>query len=211
RASQRELRLLTGRLLEAQEVERRRIARELHDDLNQSLALLSVEIDLLGRKPPASAAETARRVREWSARVKELSAAVHDPSHQIHPSKLEQLGLVVAIRGLCQELSQSHGLEAKFTHYEVPDHIPADTALCLYRIAQEALRNVVKHSGTRHVAVELSGTAGAVRLRVADDGVGFDPSAANGGPGLGGIRGGLHLVGGRVVIHSPPPPAAPPH
>src|SRR5262249_29477442 len=144
RASQRELQLLTGRLLEAQEAERRRIARELHDDLNQSLALLAVELEVLAQKPPKSAAEVAERMRKLSARVKEVSSMVHDLSHQLHPSKLEQVGLVAAVRGLCRELTQSHGLEARFTHDSMPDVIPADTALCLYRVAQEALQNVIK-------------------------------------------------------------------
>src|SRR5207244_5929289 len=90
RESRRELRALTGRLIQAQESERRRIARELHDDLNQSLALLSVELDLLGQKPPESAAQFGARVQELSARVKQVSFAVHGLSHQLHPAKLEQ-------------------------------------------------------------------------------------------------------------------------
>ena len=200
------MRLLTGRLLEAQEVERRRIARELHDDLNQSLALLSVEMDLLGQVPPASAAEIADRMQELSARVKELSSSVHDLSHQLHPSKLEQLGLVAAVRGLCQELAQPHGLEVKFTHHPVPDVIPPDAALCLYRIAQEALRNVVKHSGSRHASVELSGTADVIRLRVTDDGVGFDPGSAAGNGGLGLVSMRERLLPGRRRDHHRLPP-----
>jgi PAS domain S-box-containing protein len=205
RTSQRELRLLTGRLLEAQEVERRRIARELHDDLNQGLALLSVELDLLAQKPSASPQEVADHVRELSTRVKELSSAVHDLSHQLHPSKLEQLGLVAAVRGLCKELAQHHGLDAKFTHWDVPPEIPETTALCLYRIVQEALRNVVKHSGTDHAVVELSGTPDGIHLRVSDDGAGFDPATAgNGGLGLVSMRERLHLVGGEIAIDSRP-------
>jgi PAS domain S-box-containing protein len=203
RASQGELKSLTGRLLEAQEGERRRIARELHDDLNQSLALLSVEIDLLGRRPQPPA-EAAARLRALSARVKELSSAVHDLSHQLHPSKLEQLGLVAAVRGLCKELTRHHGLEVKFTHYDVPEAIPEATALCLYRIVQEALRNVVKYARTDHAEVELSGTPDGVRLRVSDDGAGFDPRTAhgNGGLGLVSMRERLHLVGGEIAIDS---------
>jgi signal transduction histidine kinase len=204
RANQRELQALTGRLLEAQEVERRRIARELHDDVNQSLALLSVEMELLAAAPPKSAAETADRVQALSAQVKELSSAVHDLSHQLHPAKLEQLGLVPAISGLCKELTQHHGLEVKFTHFDVPEAIPDATALCLYRVVQEALRNVVKHGGTRHAAVELCGSAVAIRLRVADDGVGFDPSVIHDGLGLVSMRERLHLVGGAIAIDSRP-------
>ena len=152
RSSQSELRALTGRLLQAQETERRRIAGELHDDLNQSLALLAVELDLLAQSPPGTGAPLDGRVRELSGRVKQLSSAVHDLSHQLHPTKLEQLGLVAALRGLCGELGPAHGLGIDFAAEGVPTSIPGDTALCLYRIAQEALRNVIKHSGARHAA-----------------------------------------------------------
>jgi PAS domain S-box-containing protein len=205
-ASQRELRLLTGRLLEAQEGERRRIARELHDDLNQGLALLSIELDLLGQKPPASTREVASNILGLSTRVKELSSAVHDLSHQLHPSKLEQLGLVTAIRALCTELKHHHGLEVSFTHHDVPDAIPHGTALCLYRIVQEALRNVVKHGETEQAVIALSGIPGGIRLRIGDNGAGFDATSAhgNGGLGLVSMRERLNLVGGQMVIDSRP-------
>ena len=114
RESQRELRALTGRLLQAQETERRRIARELHDDLNQGLALLAVHLDLLGQRPPESGARFGERMREMSDRVKQLSSVVHGLSTVLHPSKLEQLGLVAAVRGLCKELTQAHGLAIEF-------------------------------------------------------------------------------------------------
>jgi PAS domain S-box-containing protein len=206
RANRRELQLLTGRLLEAQEAERRRIARELHDDLNQGLALLAVEIDLLGQRPPASTSDVRKRMRELAARVKELSSSVHDLSYQLHPSKLEQLGLVAAVSGLCKELKQHHGLGVQFTHHDVPRDIPEATALCLYRIAQEALQNVVRHSGADHAVVELSGTPHEIRLRVSDEGAGFDPTSAHGNEGLGmvSMRERLHLVGGEITIDSRP-------
>jgi PAS domain S-box-containing protein len=206
RESQRESRMLTSRLLLAQETERRRIARELHDDLNQSLALLAVELDLLGQKPAESATQFAGRVRKMSARVKDLSSTVHDLSHRLHPSKLEQLGLVAAVRSLCRELTQGHRLPIECTHHEVPGSIPEDTALCLYRIVQEALRNVVKHSGAQHAGVELSGTADAIRLRIVDDGIGFAPGSVDGKCGLGlvGMRERLHLVHGEITIDSRP-------
>jgi PAS domain S-box-containing protein len=205
RASQQEMKRLTGRLLEAQEVERRRVARELHDDINQGLALLSMEMDLLARSRPVSAAEIADRLQGISGRVKELSSSVHDLSHQLHPSKLEHLGLVAAVRGLCRELEHSHGLQVKFTHHPDPGEVPVDTALCLYRIVQEALRNVVRHSGTDHAVVELNGTPDGIRLRVSDDGIGFDPTAhGNGGLGLVSMRERLYLIGGQMVINSRP-------
>ncbi|MEO2091878.1 MAG: PAS domain-containing sensor histidine kinase, partial [Gemmataceae bacterium] len=205
RASQRELQRLPGRLLEAQEAERRRIARELHDDLNQSLALLAVEIDALVRKPPADG-EFAKRLEEVATQVKDLSTAVHDLSHELHPSKLEHIGLVASVRGLCRDVSLAHGLEVTFTHFPDPGAVPLDASLCLYRLVQEALRNVVKHSGCRHASVELTATADAVHLIVEDDGVGFDPGPGGytGGLGLVSMRERLHLVGGTIAIDSGP-------
>jgi signal transduction histidine kinase len=204
RSSQGELWALTGRLLQAQETERRRIARELHDDLNQSLALLAVELDLLAQSPPGTGAPLEVRVQGLSGRVKQMSSTVHDLSHQLHPTKLEQLGLVAALRGLCGELGPAHGLSIDFAAEGVPTSIPGDTALCLYRIAQEALRNVIKHSGARHARVELRGGPDAVTLRVSDDGSGFDTAsvAGKGGLGLVSMRERLRLVGGEISLKS---------
>jgi PAS domain S-box-containing protein len=203
-ANRQELQTLTGRLLEAQEAERRRVARELHDDINQSLALLSVEMELVTGSPPRTPQELTVRLRELSSRVKELSSSVHDLSHRLHPSKLEHLGLVVAIRDLCREMGHSHGLEVTFSHDPEPTQVPMGTALCLYRIVQEALRNVVRHSGGHHARVELTETADGVRLTVTDDGVGFDPAAVGGGLGMVSMRERLYLVGGQIAINSRP-------
>lgn len=204
RKSQQELRVLTGRLLQAQETERSRIARELHDDLGQNLALLSVKIDLLGQKPSDSAAQRDGRIQELAAQVKQLSSSVHDLSHKLHPSKLEQLGLVAAVRALCKELTQTHGLPIAFTSHQVSAPIAEDTALCLYRIVQEALRNVLKHSGAHQASVELYQSADTLFLRIVDDGTGFDPAMVHPGSGLGlaSMRERLHLVGGQIAIDS---------
>ncbi len=206
RQSQGELQELTGRLLQAQEAERRRIARELHDDLNQSLAILSVELDVLCQKPPESAAQLAGRIQALSAQVKQLSSTVHELSHQLHPAKLEQLGLVAAVRGLCKDVAHTHGLPVEFKHHEVPETLPEDTALCLYRIVQESLQNVIKHSAARRATVELNTDAEAICLRVVDDGKGFDFDLANakGGLGLLGMRERLRLARGAIAINSQP-------
>jgi signal transduction histidine kinase len=191
--------------VEAEELERRRIARELHDDIGQGLALLSIEIDLLGREPPATPAEFASRVQGLSIRVRELSSAVHGLSHQLHPSKVEQLGLVAALRGLCQEVGVGHDLEVTFTHFDVPEVVTPATALCLYRVGQEALRNVVRHSGTARAAVELAGTPDGLRLVVSDRGAGFDPAALGVvGLGLVSMRERLQMAGGELTIHARP-------
>jgi signal transduction histidine kinase len=204
RLSQIELRKLTGRLLQAHEDESRRIARELHDDLGQGLALLTVELDLLRQKPPQPSDGLGTRLQKLLAHVKQLSSSVHDMSHQLHPSKLEQLGLVAAIGGLCKELTASHGLAVSFTDREVPTVIAPDTAVCLYRIAQEALRNTVKHSGAQHAEVTLSGTASTISLGIVDDGVGFDPRRAQGKGGLGlvSMRERVLQLGGELTIDS---------
>jgi PAS domain S-box-containing protein len=205
-SSYRRQRDLAGQLLTAQESERRRIARELHDDLSQRLALLAVEIELLAQRPPPSAEQTRQRLAQFAARVKELSTSVHDLSHQLHPSKLEQLGLVAAVRSLCKELTDGGRLPIEFTHKDVPDRIPEDAALCVYRIVQEALSNVIKHSGARHAGVDLSSIDGTVVLRIVDDGTGFDPGKVHALRGLGlvNMRERLHLVNGEIAIDSKP-------
>jgi PAS domain S-box-containing protein len=204
--SQSELRELTGRLLQAQETERRRIARELHDDLNQSLAILAVELDMFRQQPPQSATQVGARIQELLAKVKQLSSTVHDLSHQLHPAKLEQLGLVPAVISFCKELSQTHGLTIAVKHDGVPETLADDTALCLYRITQESLHNVVRHSGARHAAVELTGERDLIHLRITDDGKGFDGNApdVNGGLGLISMRERLRLVHGALSIDSRP-------
>jgi PAS domain S-box-containing protein len=205
RDNQRELQLLSGRLIQAQETERRRIARELHDDLSQSLALLSVKIDMLRQKSFASG-QTSGSIDELSAHVKQLSSSVHNLSHQLHPLKLEQLGLVAAIRALCSELSRNHGVSIDFTHGESPAVISDDAASCLYRIVQESARNVIKHSGARRAQVSLQASIEEICLRIADDGTGFDPRlvARTGGLGLVSMRERLQLVGGTFSIDSRP-------
>ena len=202
--SQRELRQLTGRLMRAQEMERRRIARELHDDLSQSLALLSVDMELLGQRPPEAADGLRGRMQELSGRVKQLASTVHDLSRQLHPSKLEQLGLAAAVRGLCKELGGGHALPIEFTAGDSPGPLSEDADLCLYRIAQEALHNIIKHSGARRTTVELSGGKDAVELHIVDDGAGFDARLADGKGGLGlvSMRERLRLVGGTIAIDS---------
>jgi signal transduction histidine kinase len=205
-ASERELRSLTGRLLQAQETERGRLARELHDDLNQNLALVSVELELLRQQPPASPAQLGSQLADLLTKVKHLSSSVHNLSHQLHPAKLEQLGLVAAVRSLCKELKQSYGVPIEFAHRDVPETLPQGANLCLYRIAQEALANVIKHSGAGQAAVELQGGASSIHLRIRDDGRGFDAGSAGrkGGLGLVSVRERLQLVGGSLSIESSP-------
>jgi signal transduction histidine kinase len=145
-------------------------------------------------------------MQELLAEVKHLSSSVHDLSHRLHPSKLEQLGLVAAIGSLCRELTRNHGLKIEFTHDQMPAAISPDTAVCLYRIAQEGLRNAIKHSGAQQAEVALRGTADAISLRIIDHGRGFDPRRAQGKRGLGlvSMRERVRFLGGEIAIDSPP-------
>jgi signal transduction histidine kinase len=207
RMSQVELRRLTGRLLQAQEGESRRIARELHDDLGQGLALLTVQMDLLRQKPPEAAGQLGTRMQELLRQVRQLSSSVHELSHQLHPAKLEQLGLSAAIRGLCHELTHRHGVKIEFTENRMPPEIPPATALCLYRIAQEGLANAIKHSGAQHVRVELSGSVEVISQWIIDDGAGFDTKLIQGnggGLGLVSMRERVFSLGGEIAIDSQP-------
>jgi signal transduction histidine kinase len=199
-----QLQELSGRLINAQEEERRRIARELHDDLNQRLALLSIELEQYGQRPPRSAEEHRRRMREAWGRAHEISADVHRMSHQLHPSKLDTLGLVAAVKSLCHDLSQRKVLKVEFSHRQIPGLIPKDVALCLFRVVQEALSNVGKHSGAQAAKVELIGDSQELNLSVSDPGAGFNVEKVRRGGGLGlvSMQERLRLVGGDFSIDS---------
>jgi PAS domain S-box-containing protein len=195
------LRHLSGRLIAAQETERSRIARELHDDFNQRLALLSIELEQLGKrihKPDLCS--------KFQKQVQEMSADIQGLSHRLHPAKLDHLGLSAALRSLCEELSASADLKIEFHQHRLPATIPKDVALCLFRIAQEALRNCIKHSGAAKAQVVLSRTREAIRLSVSDGGCGFDQKSQFSERGLGFIsmRERLHVVGGELQVFSEP-------
>jgi PAS domain S-box-containing protein len=203
RTAELEARELGGRLINAQEDERRRIARDLHDDLNQRLALISVQLELLeeGRTKP----ELGVSVERLAAQVRELSTGVHKLSYQLHPAKLDQLGLVTAARSWCRDLAES-GLQVEFAAGDVPDDLPADVALCLFRVIQEALRNVARHSGAATARVVLTADAAGMRLVVSDRGRGFDPPTKVGGHGLGlvSMQERVRLLHGAITFESSP-------
>jgi PAS domain S-box-containing protein len=191
---------LSGRLIYAQEAERMRLACDLHDDLSQSLALLSIELEMFGQSRPAERGQ----MQEFSAQVKRLSSEVHRLSHELHPVKLQQLGLVAALRGFCKQFAVAHEIAIEFADRSVPRAVPEATALCLYRIAQEALQNVVKHSGGTAARVELAMEGSELRLAIVDDGVGFDPKTmrANGSLGLVSMAERARFVHGLVSVES---------
>jgi len=206
---QKQVRALSRHLIQAQEEERRRIALDLHDRLGQELALFSIEIEQLKQKAPKSQAQLVEGLQELATRMRTVSSQVHDLSHQLHPSQLIHLGLVAASRSLCKEVSQASGIQIDFSHSNIPKSIPQDTSVCLYRVLQESLTNMVKHSGTRAAQVKLAGASGEIRVSVSDSGAGFDPKDPEGGGngyglGLIGMRERLDLVGGELFIESQP-------
>ena len=191
-----------GRLIAAQEAERKRIARELHDDLSQKLALLSIDIDQIPRRPRNKLAE---RVRNVSERAAEIATDVHHLAYQLHPSTLESLGLVTAIQRFSRDMSNQHDLEVEFDHYCVPSNVRPDIALCVYRIVQEGLHNVVRHSGAGKASVQLSATDGVIDCDIADPGKGFTiADLRHPGIDLISMRERVNFVGGQMVVHSAP-------
>ncbi len=206
RRTEEALRDLGGRLISAQEEERSRIARELHDDLSQRLALLSIELEQVSQMIPARQSALRARMQGLWAKAQEISVEVRRISHQLHPSKLEHLGLVAAARSFCEELDQRRGIRIAFSASGIPADLPKDVALCVYRVVQESLRNVVKHSGAREARVVLGMSERTVHLSVSDSGAGFDVDSATHRKGLGliSMRERLRLVGGVITIRSRP-------
>ena len=193
------------RLLEAQEAERARIARELHDDIGQRLALLSMALQQLQQSAdPAS--ELHRSIAALSRQTLDIATDVQALSHELHSSKLQLLGVVPAIRDFCSEVSARHKVDVDFTHQDVPGTVRPDIALCLFRVLQEALQNAVRHSGAARFAVSLEGTPTVLTLTVRDGGRGFNPESVpqDRGLGLTSMRERLKLVAGELVIDSKP-------
>jgi PAS domain S-box-containing protein len=193
------------RLIEAHEEERTWIGRELHDDINQRLAFLSVELDRLIKDnlPKVEARGTIHRVQQ---RMTELTRDIQNLSHRFHSSKLEYLGLARAASSFCKELSQQSNVEVIFRHEGVPTVVPPEISLSLFRVLQESLQNAVKHSGVKCFTVDLHGTADSIELTVLDRGAGFDPPEALTGRGLGliSMRERLEMVNGEFSIRSKP-------
>jgi PAS domain S-box-containing protein len=192
------------RLIEAQETERTRIARELHDDINQRLAMVAVGLQMLKQDLPDSDQKTSRRIEDATAQVSELESDIQALSHRLHSSKLEYLGLEVAASGFCRELSERQNVRIDFRCDGLPEDLSYDISLCLFRVLQEALHNAVKYSGVDQFEVSLECVSQTIQLRVHDSGAGFDPKLATASVGLGltSMKERLKLVGGELSIHS---------
>jgi PAS domain S-box-containing protein len=197
---------LGGRLIRAQDEERTRIARELHDHIHQQLALLSVSLDFLQHNLPESVAEISQELGEARKRLEYICKDIHDLSHRLHVSKLEYLGVAAAATSFCKELSYRQKIEIDFRCDGVPRELPKDISLCLYRVLQEALHNAIKHSGVRHFEVELRGASDGIHLTVRDAGLGFDAKTVMNRRGLGlvSMQERVNLVKGTFSIESGP-------
>jgi len=192
------------RLLEAQELERTRIARDLHDDIGQRLALLSVGLGHLKGLQPDSSGEALSWLDTLQRQTAEIITDVQTMSHELHPPRLLLLGVVAAMRGFCREISGQKNVEVVFRAESVPGNLPNDTSLCLFRVLQEALHNAVRHSRVSRFDVHLHGNGNTMCLIIRDEGVGFDVEAASRGMGLGltSMKERLKLVGGELSVES---------
>jgi PAS domain S-box-containing protein len=206
KTAEESLHTLSGRLIRAQEEERAHIARELHDDFSQRLAILGIGLGQLWKKLPDSDIENRAKVLEMLEDTKEISSDIHSLSHQLHSSKLEHVGLRPALVGLCREIGDKYKIEIQFFDCGSPRDIPKEVALCLFRVAQESLSNVVKHSQTEVAAVELGTNQEGIALRISDSGTGFDFATQNPDSGIGliGMSERLRLVGGKLSVKSQP-------
>ena len=195
---------LGRRLIQAHELERSRVARELHDDLNQRMALLQIGLGQFEQDLPGLSPHARDQLRGIAQVATKVSSSLHTISQQLHPSRLDILGLVGSVDALCKEVSDQHKLRIQFVHHSVPRQLPKDVTLCLFRIVQEALRNVVQHSGSADATVELSANEDRLDLCISDSGTGFRPDPAELASGLGliSMRERLRLVDGHLSVES---------
>ena len=211
--SRKELRLardaqiqLSGRLIDAQEKERSRLAAELHDDFSQRLALLALGLENASEALPDSPRSAKQQLQELMNSAGELGADIHTVSHRLHSATLESLGLEPGISSLCKEFTDRHGIEIDFSADKIPRVVDPNVALCLFRIVQEALQNLRKHSGTARAEVRLIKHADRIFVSVYDQGKGFDMNDMKAHEGLGirsmGER--ARLLSGHFEIHSKP-------
>jgi signal transduction histidine kinase len=205
RRAEQSLRGLSRRLLQSHEEERARIASRLNEDLCQRMTGLNLQLHSLSMSSHSNVKQMRTRVEELCAQFGDLASEIQAiPDQSYHT--LELIGLAASVRTFCQQMSERHGVTIDFRHEGVPDDLPNDVALGMFRVLEEALWNAVRHAAVRRVSVSLGGSRDELRLDVADEGVGFDPEAAMRSQGLGliGMRERLSLVGGECLIESQP-------
>jgi len=190
---------MTRKLIDSQERERKRIGRELHDDINQHLALLSVELERLQQSP----SELQSHVPELRKELRQISEDVQGISHDLHSSKLEILGVVAAMKSWCEEVSDRRKIEIAFSN-DFSGSLPLDVGIPLFRVLQQAVDNAIRHSGERRIEVQLREHRDEIHLVVRDSGKGFDVETATRGRGLGltSMRERVRLVNGTITIDS---------
>ncbi len=205
RESREEYRELVRKLISAQEDARSRLARELHDDFSQRLAVLAMYAAKIEHQhdDPGAIVEGLKRIQDESVK---LSEDIHDIARQLHPSILDDLGLPDAIASACENFSQYEGIPVEYKQESIPPRIPKDVALSIYRIGQEALSNIAKHARANRVLVSLACRDGVLHLDIKDDGAGFDTTAAEkkAGLGLASMRERTYLIGGSLTIQTAP-------
>jgi signal transduction histidine kinase len=206
RESRNDLQKLAGRLISTQEDELKRLSRELHDHLTQSLAVLAIETGKLEQKLQDAPDEILFKITEMKEKLIEVSEDVHGIARRLHPSILDDLGLVRAVKSECKNFSERYGIVTRFIPRRVPDRLPDEVALCLYRVVQEALRNIALHAQAGEVLISLTGTDDMLYLSVNDDGLGFDPKTVRrkAGLGLGSMRERVRLIDGSFSVRSKP-------
>ena len=191
---------LSRKLIKAQEEERQRIARELHDDVGQRLTLMAVELDRLCNRPDASFQHV---VQDLLNQARAISDCLHNMTHNLHSAGLDVLPLGTLLKTLCREFREKTSTEMQFGEHDVPSHVPEEIKLCLYRVAQESLQNIAKHSQAHRAKLELTGNERGLVLTVEDDGIGFERRPLD-GLGMASMRERLGSVAGTIKITSAP-------
>ena len=195
---------MSRKLIEAQEEERKRIARDVHDDYSQRLAMLAIDVESLTEKIGDLSEGTKQELLDFHRRISELGADMHSLSHQLHSSTLENLGLVAGVKAFCEEFAVTEQVQVEFAPENVPRSIPGEVALCLFRVVQEALRNVKRHSGASKANVRIECSGGNLHLTVYDEGKGFDAGnhPTSSGIGIWSMQERVRLLGGRFELQS---------
>jgi PAS domain S-box-containing protein len=197
---------LAGRLLSVQEEERRRLARELHDDLTQRLAVLAIDAGKLEQQLASTPGAIRDKLRQMKEQMVRLSADVHDISRQLHPSIIDDLGLRQAIQSECVNFTKREGITIRYEPKDIPAKIPREVSICLFRIVQEGLRNIARHAKVKEAQVRLVGSDDSISLTIQDSGIGFDPAQGRGEAGLGlvSMEERVRLIRGTILVESKP-------
>jgi PAS domain S-box-containing protein len=206
RRQEQDLSRLTGKIINAQEEALRRLSRELHDDLTQRLAALALDAALIEKQLNPAQPQVVQNLKDLRTNLSEVAEEVHDLSRQLHPSILDDLGLVQAVQAECAAFSKKTGIALSFMPDAIPDSVPQPLALCLYRVIREGLQNIAKHSGAAAASITLQGLSDGIRLLIQDKGIGFDPNEVKkkAGIGLSSMRERVRLINGTISFKSKP-------